>query len=52
MEQIKKIYVSIQFDAEEIEVGELVSENKLIYFKYLYDVKNNSKNSIQKVIGR
>jgi serine/threonine-protein kinase HipA len=34
MEQIKKIYVSIQFDAEEIEVGELVSENKLIYFKY------------------
>ena len=30
----KKIYVSIQFDAEEIEVGELVSENKLIYFKY------------------
>ena len=34
MEQIKKIYVSIQFDAEEIEVGELVNENKLIYFKY------------------
>jgi serine/threonine-protein kinase HipA len=34
MEAIKKIYVSIQFDAEEIEVGELVSENKLIYFKY------------------
>ena len=34
MEQIKKIYVSIQFDAEEIEVGELVTENKLIYFKY------------------
>ncbi|MEY3238620.1 MAG: hypothetical protein RIR11_58 [Bacteroidota bacterium] len=34
METIKKIYVSIQFDAEEIEVGELVSENKLIYFKY------------------
>ena len=34
MEQIKKIYVSIQFDAEEIEVGELVSENKLTYFRY------------------
>lgn len=34
MEQIKKIYVSIQFDAEEIEVGELVNENKLIYFRY------------------
>jgi serine/threonine-protein kinase HipA len=34
MEQIKKIYVSIQFDAEDIEVGELVSENRLIYFKY------------------
>jgi serine/threonine-protein kinase HipA len=34
MEQIKKIYVSIQFDAEDIEVGELISENKLIYFKY------------------
>lgn len=34
MEQIKKIFVSIQFDAEEIEVGELVSDDKLIYFKY------------------
>jgi serine/threonine-protein kinase HipA len=34
MEQIKKIYVSIQFDAEDIEVGELVSENRLIYFRY------------------
>lgn len=34
MEQIKKIYVSIQFDAEEIEVGELVNENKLTYFRY------------------
>jgi serine/threonine-protein kinase HipA len=37
MEQIKKIYVSIQFDAEDIEVGELVSENKLIYFRYYPD---------------
>jgi len=34
MEQVKKIVVSIQFDAEEIEVGELVSDDKLIYFKY------------------
>lgn len=34
MEQIKKIVVSIQFDAEEMEVGELVSDDKLIYFKY------------------
>jgi hypothetical protein len=32
MEQIKKVYVSIQFDAEEIEVGELANENKLIRF--------------------
>ncbi len=34
MEQVKKIVVSIQFDAEEIEVGELVSDDKQIYFKY------------------
>jgi serine/threonine-protein kinase HipA len=34
MAQIKKIFVSIQFDAEAFEVGELVSDNKLIYFKY------------------
>jgi serine/threonine-protein kinase HipA len=31
---IKKIFVSIRFDREAIEVGELVSDNKLIYFKY------------------
>jgi serine/threonine-protein kinase HipA len=37
MEQIKKIYVSIQFDAEDIEVGELISENKDIYFRYYPD---------------
>jgi serine/threonine-protein kinase HipA len=37
MEQIKKIHVSIQFDAEDIEVGELVSENRLIYFRYYPD---------------
>jgi hypothetical protein len=30
----KKVYVSIQFDAEEIEVGELVNENKIIYSRY------------------
>ena len=34
MEQIKKIFVSIQFDAAEIEVGELVRDDKWIYFKY------------------
>ncbi|WP_373548736.1 type II toxin-antitoxin system HipA family toxin [Haliscomenobacter sp.] len=34
MEQVKKIIVSIQFDAEEIEVGELVSDDKQIYFRY------------------
>jgi serine/threonine-protein kinase HipA len=37
MEQIKKINVSIQFDAEDIEVGELISENKGIYFRYYPD---------------
>ena len=34
MEQIKKIIVSFQFNENEIGVGELVSENRLIYFKY------------------
>ena len=34
MEQVKRIFVSLQFDAEEIEVDELVSDEKLIYFKY------------------
>ena len=34
MEHIKKIIVSIQFDEQEIEVGELVSNKKLIFFKY------------------
>jgi serine/threonine-protein kinase HipA len=34
MELVKKIIASIQFDAEAIEVGELVSDNRLIYFKY------------------
>ena len=34
MERIKKIIVSIQFETEEIEVGELVSDKKLIFFKY------------------
>ena len=34
MKPIKKIVVSIQFDAEVVEVGELVSNDRLIYFKY------------------
>jgi serine/threonine-protein kinase HipA len=34
MEQIKKIFVSTQFDKEEIEIGELISERKEIHFKY------------------
>jgi hypothetical protein len=29
MEQIKKNYVSIQFDAEDIEVGELIRKLKI-----------------------
>lgn len=35
MEQIKKIYVSIQFDAEEIEVGELVNETNPLLINIL-----------------
>lgn len=34
MKHINKIIVSIQFDKEEIELGELVSESQTIYFKY------------------
>jgi serine/threonine-protein kinase HipA len=34
MEQVKKIVVSMQFDAEEMEVGELVADNNRIFFKY------------------
>ncbi len=34
MEPIKKIVVFIQFDAEEMELGELVRSDKWIYFKY------------------
>ncbi len=34
MIHIKKIVVSIQFNEEEIELGELVSDDKLIYFKF------------------
>ena len=37
MDHVKKIVVSIQFNEEEIEVGELVSEGKNIYFKYYVD---------------
>ena len=34
MTNIKKIIVSIQLNEEEIELGELISDSKLIYFKY------------------
>jgi serine/threonine-protein kinase HipA len=34
MKPIKKIVVSIQLDAEAMEVGELVSNDRLLYFKY------------------
>jgi serine/threonine-protein kinase HipA len=37
MEHVKKIIVSILFNEEEIELGELVSEAKDIYFKYYAD---------------
>ncbi len=34
MEHVKKIIVSIQFHKDEVEIGELISEGKAIYFKY------------------
>lgn len=37
MQHIKKIIVSLLFNEEEIEVGELISEGKTIYFKYYAD---------------
>lgn len=37
MEHIKKIFVSIQFNESEIELGELVSNDRNIYFKYYTD---------------
>jgi serine/threonine-protein kinase HipA len=37
MGRIKKIIVSIQFDKAEIEVGELISEQKHIFFRYYPD---------------
>lgn len=37
MEHVKKIIVSIQFGKNEIELGELVSEGRDIYFKYYID---------------
>jgi serine/threonine-protein kinase HipA len=37
MEHIKKIFVSIQFNENEIELGELVSNDRNIYFKYYTD---------------
>ena len=38
--KFEKIIVSIQFDAEEIAVGELVSDAINIYFKYYSDFKD------------
>ena len=37
MEPVKKIIVSIQFNESEMELGELVSEGRNIYFKYYTD---------------
>ena len=37
MEKIKKILVSLQFREEEISVGELIADNKRIFFKYYSD---------------
>ncbi|MDP2384726.1 MAG: type II toxin-antitoxin system HipA family toxin [Bacteroidota bacterium] len=37
MEQIKKIIVSIHLAGKELEVGELVAEDRRIYFKYYVD---------------
>lgn len=37
MEHVKKILVSIQFNENEIELGELVSDGRNIYFKYYID---------------
>ncbi len=37
MEHVKKIIVSIQFNENEVELGELVSEGRAIYFKYYTD---------------
>ncbi|MGL4598371.1 MAG: type II toxin-antitoxin system HipA family toxin [Bacteroidia bacterium] len=34
MEHVKKIHVAIQLQGEEIELGELISEGRSIYFKY------------------
>jgi serine/threonine-protein kinase HipA len=40
MEHVKKIFVSIQFNENEIELGELVSDGRNIYFKYYIDFIN------------
>ncbi len=37
MEHVKKLIVSIQFDGAEIDLGELVSDSRQIYFKYYPD---------------
>lgn len=44
MQNIEKIIVSIQFDAEAIEVGELISDKKSIYFKYYPDFLKHKLN--------
>ena len=41
MEHVKKIIVSIQFSKNEIELGELISEGRAIYFKYYTDFITN-----------
>ena len=40
MEHVKKIIVSIQFSKNEIDLEELVSEGREIYFKYYTDFIN------------
>ena len=37
MENVKKIIVSLKFNESEIEIGELVTEGRDIYFKYYSD---------------
>ena len=37
MENVKKIIVSLKFNESEIEIGELVTEGRDIYFKFYSD---------------
>jgi len=46
MEHVKKIIVSIKFSKIAIELGELVSEGREIYFKYYTDFIAKGKNVI------